>query len=113
MVMHSSIYAAVAAADRLPSCPDCGYYLTATDDGLVCTRCHEPECNPAQSAALAEYIAAREEWEGLRDDIAFANSFAEKDAAAAQLPAAQSRYGAALREADRLGVLAVGRRMFC
>jgi hypothetical protein len=65
-----------------------------------------------QQAAFAEYIAAREEWEGLRDDIAFGNSFAEQDAAAAKLTLATARYGWARKEADRFGILAEVRRLF-
>lgn len=223
MAMHSGIYGLVAASDKLTSCEECGYYLTATDAGLVCTRCPKVETeaeevstqdrvrealskaghgavatdsfggegligyhtfpmldnagvyvgfcaevgqsfrfpaevmagltrpmleryastlrdagfcvaeadgllrvtDPAgiasenddeptaeQSAALTAYIAAREEVEGLRDDIYFANSFAEKDEASAKLGAARSAYAQATREATRLGVIEVGRRMF-
>jgi hypothetical protein len=65
-----------------------------------------------QQAAFTEYIAAREEWEGLRDDIAFGNSFAEQDEAATKLTPATARYGRARKEADRLGILAEVRRLF-
>lgn len=112
MVMHSSFPGLIASADPLPSCPECGYYLTANPEGLYCTRCDEPRRSPEQSRALTEYIAAREEWEGLRDDIYFANSFAEKDEASAKLGPATARYGAARKEAERVGVLDIGKRLF-
>ena len=114
MAMHSGMYGLVAAADRLPSCEECGYYLTNTDAGLVCTPCPKVEAEPTQEQqdALRAYIATREEVEGLRDDIYFANSFAEKDEASAKLGAARSAYAQATREATRLGVIEVGRALF-
>ena len=73
----------------------------------------ENERLKADYAALAEaYIDAREEVEGLRDDIHFGCSFAEQDEASAKLGPARAAYAAATREAERLGVLETGRRMF-
>lgn len=46
MVMHSAIYSAVAAADRLPGCPTCGRYLTSYPDGLRCDRCPSVTLGP-------------------------------------------------------------------
>lgn len=111
MAMHSGIYGLVAAAEKLASCEECGYYLTATDAGLVCTRCPQ-EPTAEQGAALQAYIEAREAVEGLRDDIYFSNSFAEKDEASAKLGPARIAYAQATREATRLGVIETGRRMF-
>jgi cell pole-organizing protein PopZ len=72
----------------------------------------QPEPTQEQQGAFTEYVAAREEWEGLRDDIAFANSFAEQDAARMKLRAATGRYHTARKEAERLGILEDARRLF-
>lgn len=78
----------------------------------ACVEDGETEPTAEQGAALQAYIDAREEVEGLRDDMYFTNVFAEKDEAAAKLGPARAVYAQATREAERLGVLETGRRMF-
>lgn len=64
-----------------------------------------------QQAALSAYIAAREERDGLRDDLTWGD-VAAQNAAVAQLAAANTALGQAINDARRLGVLEIGRRMF-
>lgn len=82
--------------------------------GEVAQAAPEVESEPTaeQGAALQAYIDAREAVEGLRDDIRFGCSFAEQDEASAKLGPARVVYAEATREAERLGVLETGRRMF-
>lgn len=83
------------------------------EERLALQACAEDEVEPTaeQGAALQAYIEAREEVEGLRDDIRY-GSDAEIDAALAGIYPAREAYAIARAEAERLGVLETGRRMF-
>jgi hypothetical protein len=69
------------------------------------------EPTQAQQDALSAYIAAREEWEGLRDDIEH-GSAEECRAAHQHIRQASVNYDHAGNEARRLGVIEAGRKLF-
>lgn len=107
--------------DRCPVCKQADELLTHSGGGY-CYRCavilpppnqltDDDDATPEQSAALMAYIAAREEWEGLRDDIQW-GGFREANEARRTLSAASAAYHAARDNAAAFGVLSVGRSMF-
>jgi hypothetical protein len=108
--------------DYCPVCKSSDELLVTRHSGGYCYRCgvsiqpedqitDEDEPTAEQTQALTAYIAAREEWEGLKDDIRW-GSFREANEARRNLSNASNAYRLARDNASIVGVLSVGRSMF-
>lgn len=80
-------------------------------NGWACVEGDAEEPSAEQSNALTHYIATREEVIGLADDLRYGSEM-ERREASEKISGARVAYYLAEREADRCGVLQIGRSMF-